>query len=212
MSEAVLYGPVYSTYVRTVRMACIEKGVAYKLVPVDIMAGESRTPEHLARHPWGKVPAFEHDGFSLYETGAIARYVDEAFDGAKLQPADVRTRAKMNLIIGVVDSYAYQAFVWKVFIERNSETFFQRPTNEAAIAEAMPEVKRCLNALEAAASDGPFLCGDAISLADCWLVPCFAYFGSTPEGADLITGSPRLHRWWKTIAGRDSVTGTDPQA
>lgn len=49
-------------------------------------------------------------------------------------------------------------------------------------------------------------------IENCWLAPCFACFASTPEGEELITGSPRPGRWWKCIAGRDSVTATDPQA
>jgi glutathione S-transferase len=53
----------------------------------------------VARHPFGKIPAFEHDSFRLYEAGAIARYIDEAFAGVPLQPADVRGRARMTQII-----------------------------------------------------------------------------------------------------------------
>jgi glutathione S-transferase len=50
----------------------------------------------MARHRFGKIPAFEHAGFRLYETGAITRYVDEAFPGPRLQPDDPRDRARMN--------------------------------------------------------------------------------------------------------------------
>jgi glutathione S-transferase len=60
----VLYGPAYSTYTRTARLALEEKGVAYDLREVDTLAGEGQRAEHLARHPWGKVPILEHDGFS----------------------------------------------------------------------------------------------------------------------------------------------------
>ena len=210
MSEPVIYGAAYSTYVRTVRMALIEKGVSYKLEPVDILAGEGQTPAHLARQPFGKIPAFEHDGLSLYETTAIARYVDDAFGGAKLQPDDIKTRARMNQIIGVVDSHAYQAFVWKIFIERNAEAFFKRPTDESAIAAAMPEVRKSAAALEAITAEAPFLCGKDISLADCWLVPVMAYFTAAPEGVAVLGENPRLSRWWKSIAARDSVVATDP--
>ena len=86
----VLYGPAYSTYTRTARLALEEKEVAYRLHEVDTLAGEGQKPEHLARHPWGKVPVLEHDGFSLFETVAVTRYVDEGFPGRSLQPADAR--------------------------------------------------------------------------------------------------------------------------
>jgi len=93
MGAPVLYGAAYSVYVRAVRLALAEKGVACRLVEVDVFAPGGPPPEHLARHPFGKIPAFEHDGFRLYEAGAISRYVDEAFEGPPLQPARPRERA-----------------------------------------------------------------------------------------------------------------------
>jgi glutathione S-transferase len=68
MAAPVVYGPAYSTYTRTARLALEEKGVDYKLEEVDILSGAAQSPAHLARQPFGKVPAFEHDGFRLYET------------------------------------------------------------------------------------------------------------------------------------------------
>ena len=79
MATPIIYGPDYSTYVRTVRLAHEEKPVEYRLEPVHILGGEAQQPGHLQRHPFGKVPAFEHDGFTLYETTAIVRYVDRVF-------------------------------------------------------------------------------------------------------------------------------------
>jgi glutathione S-transferase len=77
LSEPIVYGAAYSVYVRAVRLVLAEKRVAYRLVEVDIFGAPDAA--HLRRHPFGKIPAFEHDGFTLYETSAIARYVDEAF-------------------------------------------------------------------------------------------------------------------------------------
>ena len=212
MAKPTLYGPDYSTYTRTVRMALEEKHVDYDLVPVDLMADEGQSPAHLARHPFGKAPAFEHDGLVLYETSAIARYVDEAFPGTSLTPADLHARTRMNQLIGVIDSYAYDAFVWKVFVERNAQAFLQRATDEAAIAAAMPRVHTCANALEALCDEGDFLCGQAMSLADCWLVPVMAYFTATEEGGQALAGAARLSKWWSSIAWRPSVTSTAPKS
>jgi hypothetical protein len=88
----IVFGAPYSVYVRAVRLALEEKGVAYELVPVDIFAVDGPPSEHLTRHPFGKIPAFEHTGFCLYEAGAIIRYIDGAFAGPPLQPADPRNR------------------------------------------------------------------------------------------------------------------------
>ena len=86
----IVFGAPYSVYVRAVRLALEEKGVRYEIVPVDIFASVGALPEHKARHPFGKIPAFEHAGFRLYEAGAITRYVDAAFPGPRLQGDDPR--------------------------------------------------------------------------------------------------------------------------
>jgi glutathione S-transferase len=84
--KPMLFGEPYSVHVRAVRLALEEKNVAYELVPVDIFKPGGPPPEHYARHPFGKIPAFEHAEFRLYEARAITRYVDEAFPGPRLQP------------------------------------------------------------------------------------------------------------------------------
>jgi glutathione S-transferase len=70
-SQPIVFGAPYSVYVRIVRLVLEEKGVPYQLVPVDIFAADEPSPEYMARHPFGKIPAFEHAGFRLYEAGAI---------------------------------------------------------------------------------------------------------------------------------------------
>jgi glutathione S-transferase len=115
MAKPIVYGPVYSTFTRTARLALEEKGVDYDLVEVDLLAGATKTPEHLARHPFAKVPAFEHDGFALYETDAIARYVNEVFPGPDLVPADSRSRARMAQAISIISGYAYPCMITQIF-------------------------------------------------------------------------------------------------
>ena len=58
MADPIVYGPAISTYVRTVRLVLAEKNVAYDLVGVDLLKGEHKSEAHLARHPFGKIPAF----------------------------------------------------------------------------------------------------------------------------------------------------------
>jgi glutathione S-transferase len=211
MAIPIIYGPAYSTYTRTARLALEEKGGAYKLEEVDLFKGETQAPGHLARHPFGKVPAFVHDGFSIYETDAIARYIDEALPGPKLQPSDPKARARMNQIIGVIDSYAYGTIVGKIAIERLVAPMMGRSADEAVVAAAMPVAEKSIAAIEALSSgEGPFLMGAQISLADLFLVPVFGYLMGTPEAAKLLKDAPRLKRWWDNIAKRPSVTKTQP--
>lgn len=94
MSDPVVYGAAYSVCVRAVRMALAEKGVRYRLEEVDVFGPGGPPAEHRARHPFGRIPAFEHDGCRLYETGAITRYVDEAFAGPPLHPDGPRRVAR----------------------------------------------------------------------------------------------------------------------
>ena len=107
MADPVIYGPAFSTYVRSVRLALEEKGAPYRLEEINILEGAHQTPEHRARHPFAKVPAFEHDGFELYETAAMMRYVDETFAGPSLQPDDPPARAPMTQVHSLMNAYAY---------------------------------------------------------------------------------------------------------
>jgi glutathione S-transferase len=212
MTTPIIHGPAYSTYTRTARLALEEKGVAYQLDEVDLLKGESQKPEHLARQPFGKVPAFTHDGLSLYETTAIARYADEAFPGPKLQPADAKRRARMNQIVSIVDSYAYGACIGQVVWQRVVTPLLGGKPDDQAVAAAMPMVEKSVAALEAAAdSGGPFLCGAELSLADLYLIPVIDYFGQTPEGKRTLAGAPKLTRWWQAVSARPSVSKTRPQ-
>lgn len=211
MTDPIIYGAAYSTYVRSVRMAFAEKAVAYQLVEVDIMSGQAKAPEHLARQPFGKIPAFEHDGFVLYETSAILRYVDEAFPAPPpLQPADVRRRARMNQVMSVIDSYAYGALVGTIVIQRLVVPKMGGQPDEEAIAAAVPTARTAMTAIGDLLGDQPFLAGEALSLADLLLVPVYDYALATPEGAEILAHVPSLQRWWGTICGRPSVTATRP--
>jgi len=115
------------------RLSLAEKGVEYDLVPVDVFAKEGPPPGYLDRHPFGRIPAFEHAGFLLYETGAIARYIDEAFEGPKLQPADIGERARCNQLISIADNYAYPNLVWGIYVERVSKPKRGAVADEAKI-------------------------------------------------------------------------------
>jgi glutathione S-transferase len=210
MAKPVIYGPAYSTYARTVRLALEEKGVDYDLVEVDLLQGAGQSPEHLARQPFGKVPAFEHGGFGLYETDAIVRYVDETFPGTGLVPADARSRARMNQALSVINGSAYPCMIGQIFMQRAVMPMLGNPTDEAAIAEALPKAETCLKALEQQIDGSAYLAGDQLSLADLLLVPIYDYLSQTPEGAKLLEGTPDLRRWWDNISTRPTVEKTKP--
>jgi glutathione S-transferase len=114
-----------------------EKGVPYDLREVDTLAGEGQKSEHLARHPRGKVPVLEQDGFSLYETVAITRYIDEAFPGPQLQPSDARRRARVAQVCAVLDHHGWSPMVITIFVQRVVVPMRGGVADQGAIDEAM---------------------------------------------------------------------------
>src|SRR5215469_512283 len=131
MPRPIVYGPAASTYVWSTRLALAEKGVTHELV--DVPFGAHRQVPHLSRHPFAKVPAFEHDGFVLYETQAIVRYVDERFPGTPLQPEDVHEWSRMNQLIGIVDAYAWPSVAGTILYNRMLVPRLGSIRDEAAI-------------------------------------------------------------------------------
>jgi glutathione S-transferase len=211
MATPILYGPNFSTYVRSVRLALEEKPVAYELSEVAILQGAHKQEPFLKRNPFGKVPAFEHDGLTLFETSAILRYVDRAFGGAKLQPSDAKRLARMDQVISIVDSFAYPAIIGKLVWQRMITPMLGGTPDEAIVKEAMPQVQLCLATLEGILGDGPWFGGDSVHLGDLHLAPVFAYMTNTPESADLLKKHQRLAAWWERMAKRDSMVKTQPK-
>lgn len=209
MSKPKVYGPAFSTYVRSVRLALEEKGVDYDLEEINFLAGPMPA-EQIARQPFAKVPAFEHDGFPLYEVTAINRYVDEVFDGPALQPNDPKQRARMNQIVSILDAYTYPCTVGVLVIQRLVMPMLDKKPDEAAIEEALPEVAKNMGVLTSLRGDHTYLAGDQLTLADLHLVPIYDYFQNTPESVTILNQNPGLRDWWDTVSARESVQKTQP--
>lgn len=210
MGKPVIYGPGYSTFTRSVRLALEEKGVDYDLVEVDLLTGAHQAPEHLARQPFGKVPAFEHDAVALYETGAITGYVDDAFDGPALDPKGPAERARVAQAIGVIDSYAYPCMITKIFMQRAVMPMIGQSSDEDLIAAGAEQAKTAVAALEGLIGDSPYLAGESFSRADIQLIPVYDYLSQTPEGQSVLQAAPKLQAWWGRVKDRASVAATKP--
>ena len=208
MTRPIVYGAAMSPYVWSVRLTLAEKGVAHDLVSVGI--DEFKSEAHLARHPFGKIPAFEHDGFVLYETQAIMRYVDEAFPSAPLQPIEVHPFARMNQIMGVVDNYLTPCLLADVIFQRMVAPLLGRATDETAVSAALPKVRHCLGEIARLAGDQEFLAGDTVTLADLMAIPQISYFKKFPEGTAQLAELPALAAWVNRMEVRQSVQVTRP--
>jgi glutathione S-transferase len=208
MARPIVYGPAGSTYVWSTRLALAEKGVAHDLV--DVPFGAHREEPHLSRHPFGKVPAFEHDGFALYETQAILRYIDEGFPVAPLQPTDLHEFARMNQIMGIVDAYAWPAIAGDILINRLLAPRLGLPVDEAAVARALPQTRLCLSEFARLMGDQSFIAGERISLADLMVAPLLYYLARVPEGEAPLAEHPTLRTWMRRIEDRQSFQVTKP--
>lgn len=201
-----LYGFPESTFVRTARMALAEKGLAYVLERV-----RAGTPDLRALHPFARVPVLRHGDLVLYETAAIVRYVDEAFEGPPLQPPDAAGRAQMEKWISIVLSYMDPIATRRVLMERLVAPQMGRRANEAVVREALPAADRQLSVLEAELSERAFLAGDGLSLADLFVYPIVFYIGYLPEGRSMLGGREAIGRWRARIEQRPSCTETAPE-
>ena len=208
MARPIVYGPAGSTYVWSTRLALAEKGVAHELV--DVPFGAHGEEPHLSRHPFGKMPAFEHDGFALYETQAILRYIDEGFPVAPLQPTDLHQFARMSQIMGIVDAYAWPSIAAGIVFNRILAPLLGLPVNEEAVAKAVPRARLCLSEFARLMSDQQFMAGERISLADLMVVPLLYYLARVPEGEAPLAEHPSLRAWMRRIEDRQSFQVTKP--
>jgi len=210
MTASKLWGFDGSTYVRTVKMVLAEKGVTdFEQVPLNVLEGEPKTPEHLARHPFGKVPVLDHDGFRIIETSAIARYLDAVLPGASLIPVSPRDRARMDMIVGLVDSYGYAALLGGVTAFHLFPDFVGG-RNDDARASGIENGRKLLAFAMDMKGPSRFLAGD-LSLADLYLAPILAYVAMTPD-KDVLFDVEGFDEWWTRVQALPSFVATQPNA
>jgi glutathione S-transferase len=210
MSQPIVHGPSYSTYVRSVRIALQEKGVEHRLVEVDILTGAHKQPPHINRHPFGKVPAFEHDGKTFYETSAILRYIDEVFPGAALMPSTPAARALANQVMSIVDSYGYTPAVVNLFIPRVLVPSMGGETDMEKVEGAKAPSALLVKELERLLGSQQFFGGAALCLADIHTLPVITYLVATPEGKAIFENAPNLRNWLSRMVKRPSVQAMMP--
>jgi len=209
MSGITVYGIPGSPFLRSVEIALKEKDVPYHL---HVMAPtETKSPEHLARHPFGRIPAFEHDGFKLYESQAIIRYLDETFPQPPLTPGNPQQRARMNQVIGIIEWYFFPKAAAPIAFNRIiGPRLLGLPSNEEAIADAMPMARTCFAELDRLLGDQPYFAGDRISIADIMLGAQLDLFRECAEGRELIGGTANLGSWLDRMVVRPSFIATAP--
>jgi glutathione S-transferase len=205
-ANVALLGDPRSTYVRTARMGLAEKGIQYTLQPA-----MPQTPEILAIHPWGKMPAFRDGDLQLFETSAILRYVDEAFPGPSLLPGNIRDRARCEQWVSAINSYCYDAMVRRYLLQYVFPKGADGKPDRAVIDAALKDVAAQLAIFDAAYGEKNLLAGANVSLADLFLAPILAYVPTMPEGKDLMKAVPNVARAQAAMRERASFKDSEPQ-
>jgi glutathione S-transferase len=206
MPDFIIHSIPGSPFGRAVLAALHEKGVPYRFSMVT--PGALRSPEHLARHPFGRVPVLEHDGF-IYETQAILRYLDRVLPQPALTPADPKRAARMDQVMNVNDWYLFHDVGNVIVFQRViGPRVMGRAPDEAAIAAAMPKALTVFKELAHLLGDMPFFAGDRVSLADLMVAPAVEFFTLTPEWSDLGAPHANLAAWLERMQERPSMKTT----
>ena len=204
MATLIVHGIPLSTYVRTCRMACLEKDVPYELDPLAPQSDEQK-----AMQPWGSVPAMTHGDVRMYESLAICNYIDNAFDGPPLAPADPLANARCWQWTSVFIQYLYRPAI-DIVLQRLIVPAQGGDPDEALVASSVPKSDKALIALDGALEGQAHFAGDDASIADYMVLPVLHYLKMTPEGADLLAPRANVARWHAAIDQRESAVATLP--
>ena len=205
MSEVIIFGMPQSTFVRSARLGCEEKGAAHVVEPM--MPDQLRES---GRHPFGRMPAMEHEGFRLFESSAILRYLDRTFGGPALEPADPKQALVSRQWESALHDYLLPTLGRRYILQYVFPKGADGQPDRTVIDPAVEELRRNFAVLSEALAEGPFFFGADPAIPDLLLAPPLAYIEGLPEGPDLLAGAPPLQRLLDAMKARDSFQRTVP--
>ncbi|KAJ7785016.1 glutathione S-transferase [Mycena maculata] len=185
-----------------VAMVLAEKNIPFELVRIDMAKGEHKTPDFLAMHPFGQVPVIDDNGFILYESRAICRYLAEKYSGqgTPLFPTDLKERALVEQ--GASVEYAdFNLQVVKVAVEAVAKPRQGLAVDETALEEAVSDLAKSLDVYEVILSKQRFLVGNEFTLCDLFHLTYAPIMAGA--GIDIMTtNGPNVTRWWNELISR----------
>lgn len=198
-----VYGHPMSTCTRKVLTTLAEKGREASFELVDLATGQQKSPQYMAKHPFGVVPFFEDDGFTLYESRAIIRYLDAKLPGTKLTPSDLPSLGRMEQWLSVEQSY-FSPNCMAIVMELMFKAMRGggKPDMDK-VTKGRDGSAKVLDVVDRALMTQAYLAGDTFSLADISWLPYLQYLAATPHGT-LITERPHVKAWWQRISTRPS--------
>jgi glutathione S-transferase len=198
-----IFGHPMSTCTRKVLTTLAETHTPYELVVVDFAKGEHKQPPHTLRQPFGQVPALEDDGFALYESRAMCRYLNDKVDGP-LVPRDLRARAVAEQWISI-ESANFSGHAMKFVYQY----IFKRDVEAKVLEAAGQALDKTLGIMDAQLAKHPYIAGSTFTLADICYMPYLEYVMASPA-KEIVAKHPNVSAWWIKISDRPSwrkVTG-----
>ncbi|KAF8645507.1 hypothetical protein AX16_007792 [Volvariella volvacea WC 439] len=198
-----LYGFSQSTCTTRVGIVLHEKQVPFELISVDVMGGEHKTPEYLEKQPFGQIPYLDDDGFILYESRAICRYIAEKYadQGTSLIPKDLKARALFEQAASI-EAFDFDPYASNMVMEKIFKPYKGLTPDEEVWSKLNESLKVKLDAYERILSKQKYLAGDEVTLADLFHIPYGVL--STVSGSDAINARPNVKRWFDSITSRPS--------
>jgi glutathione S-transferase len=204
-----LHGYACSVYTRIARAALAAKGVEHELRDIDPF--ENENADRLRRlHPFLRVPILDHGGFRVFETSAITRYVDLAFEGISLSSGDPPTQTRIAQCVAVIDAYGYRPMIRQVFEHRVFRPREGLACDEAEVAAGVAASAPVLDVLDGFAREGLILSGESLSLADLHVGPMLDCFVTAPEGRAMLETRRALAGWWARFSEAPCMRLTRP--
>lgn len=186
-----LYGIGFSPNVNRVRYCLNELGLKYDWVQTNPMAGETKTPEFQAVSPTGKVPAIEIDGFKLFESSTINRYLASQ-NKSSLYPQDPKQRAVVDAWTDYAAIHVSQA-VGRIFFNRVLAPMMGRPADQESVKAGLEFLDNYFPVLDKQLSANPYFAGKTLSLADITLTAVLDPIELAQ--IDSINQYPSLKKW-----------------
>jgi glutathione S-transferase len=208
MPKPEIIGSLRSTYTRVVAMVCEEKGIDY-----DLSEAELGAPEVRAVHPFGRMPVLRHGDVALFESKAIATYLDLAFPGPRLMPEDPHLAALTEQWVSAVNTTIDQTIIRTFLMAYIGPKAAQLGHPDAeTIRAVMPAVLEQVHVLDRAVADTGHLVGDDYTFADVNVMPLLDRLRLPPDGAQALARAPNLAAYYETHARRPAFVATTPPA
>ncbi|KIJ60362.1 hypothetical protein HYDPIDRAFT_98880 [Hydnomerulius pinastri MD-312] len=198
-----IHGHAVALLVRLVAEVCKEKEIPYEVVSVAVYKGEHKSPAFKEFQPFGQVPYINDDGFILYESRAICRYLVKKYEGQGtpgLVPTDPKSEALFEQAASVEYSNFYP-FALGIAAEKIIKKHRGLEAGEARVKELLTNLNAKLDAYEVILGKQAYLAGESVTLADLFHLP-YAAIVIEEVGFDVLANRPNVARWWQAISSR----------